>query len=442
MLPAPFVASLGLLMFILLMQFLMRHMKDLIGKGLSLVVILEIIAYNLSYMLVLAVPMSVLVATLIVFGRLSESGYYRVVKASGISLVQLVRPIWIVAALVAVSMAYFNNQILPESNYRAKALWYDIRASRPAFALEPGVFYEGIDGYSIRASEIDPLANRLSGITVFDHSDDQPGRVTISARGGRLETVAGGMVINLILEDGEMHRYVDKEDEETYERLRFGEYKIPLDLRDVAFARSDLTSTTRSDRTTRSTEMARLVRDLEEDVERKQTKTAEILLGVEDQEWPKAVVDTTVAAPDSADSLMTRLQLLESVTPAIREHRGEVQELVSATVWATRRANRFRVEIHKKFSIAFACLVFVLIGIPLGLRVRRGGIGVVSAMSIGIFVIYWVSLVQGEKLADRGFLDPWFGMWAANVIIGTAALVLFTVVAGDWKHRRLRKPSN
>jgi lipopolysaccharide export system permease protein len=112
-----------------------------------------------------------------------------------------------------------------------------------------------------------------------------------------------------------------------------------------------------------------------------------------------------------------------------------MHELASATVWAERRANRFRVEIHKKFSIAFACLVFVLIGIPLGLRVRRGGLGIVSALSIGIFLVYWVSLVQGEKFADRGFLDPWIGMWAANILIGIVAVVFFTIVAVDLGHR-------
>jgi len=431
MLPAPFFAALVSLMFILLMQFLMRHMKDLIGKGLSAPVIIEIIVYNLSYMVVLAVPMSALVATLFVFGRLSESGYYRVVKASGISLTRFVWPVWIVTGLLVVFMMYFNNQVLPESNYRAKSLWYDIRASRPAFGLEPGVFYEGVDGYSIRAATIDQVAGRLTGITVFDDSDDKPGRVTLSARAGRLESIDQGLVINLILEDGEMHRYVNKEDEETYERLEFREYKIPLDLRNVAFERTDLTATTRSDRTTRSTEMVQLIRDLDIDIGLKQQKAADLLRSIPEP-------DTARAQPDTSSVYGARLVLLEAATPRIREHRSRIQELASATVWASRRANRFRVEVHKKFSIAFACFVFVLIGIPLGLRVRRGGLGIVSGLSLGIFMLYWISLVQGEKLADRGFLDPWVGMWAANILIGAAAIVFFAMVAVDLKHRRIR----
>ena len=441
MLPAPFLAAFGTLMFILLMQFLMRRMSEFIGKGLSAWVIFEIIAYNLAYMMVLAVPMSALIATLFVFGRMSESGYYRVIKASGISLFQLVWPVLLAASVLGVAMKYVNNQLLPESNFRAKSLFYDIRASKPAFALEEGIFYEGVDGYAIRASSINQLTASLEGITVFDYSDDRRGRVTLSARSGRLDSHNHGLMIDLILEDGELHRYRDREDDESYERLRFAEYKVPLDLRDLAFERSDLTATTRSDRTTPSTEMIKLVRNLEKDVVDKRRDAADFL-----KELPQP--DTANVYPESTPILTaltppdtSLLAVLEHVTPRIREHRSRIQELASTTVWASRRANRFRVEIHKKFSIGFACIVFVLIGIPLGLRVRRGGIGVVAALSVAIFLIYWISLVQGEKLADRGFLDPWIGMWAANVVIGTGALIFFWIVAKDLKHRRVRKPA-
>jgi len=229
-----------------------------------------------------------------------------------------------------------------------------------------------------------------------------------------------------------VHRYVGKEGEETYERREFREYKIPVDVRNVGFERTALTSTTRSDRTTRSTEMVQLIRDLEIDIRLKQQKAADLLRSI-------PVPDSTAVQPDTNSVFGSRLVLLETATTRIREHRSRVQELASSTVWAARRANRFRVEVHKKFSIAFACFVFVLIGIPLGLRVRRGGLGIVSALSLGIFMIYWISLVQGEKLADRGFLDPWVGMWAANILIGFAAIVFFAIVAGDLKHRRVRK---
>ena len=173
--------------------------------------------------------------------------------------------------------------------------------------------------------------------------------------------------------------------------------------------------------------MIELVEELEADVDRRRDETEEILTRAYSAD------SSSRFAPDTS-----RIALLERATYLIRHHRGEVQELASATTWASRRANRFRVEIHKKFSIAFACFVFVLMAIPLGLRVRKGGLGVVSALSIGIFLAYWVSLVQGEKLADRGLLDPWFGMWIANILIGMVAVVLLVLVSVDLRNRRVR----
>lgn len=427
--PAPFFTALGSLVFILLMQFLMKHMKDLIGKGLETRVIAEIVIYNLGYILVLAVPMSVLVATLVVFGKLSESGYYRVMKAAGVSLPQIAWPVCVASVIVAGSMMYFNNQVLPESNYRAKSLWYDIRQKKPAFALEEGMFYDGVAGYSIRAARIDQLENKLYDITVFDYSEEQTGRVTLSAREGLLVSDPNGFHIDLILIDGAMHRYVEGDDQ-RYERLVFARYKIPLDLADIAFARSDLSSTSRSDRTTQTTVMMALVDSLEAQTGRRKAEITAILAG-------SSSVDTSAAMSTRLDT--ARLAILEAATVRVRDDRNRVQELSSSVRWATRRANRFKVEIHKKFSIAFACIVFVVIGIPLGLNVRRGGLGVVSALSIAIFTTYWVSLVQGEKLSDRGFLEPWIGMWIANILVGTAAVILFLVVTKDLKRRKLRR---
>lgn len=432
MLPAPFLAAFGSLMFLLLMQFLMKHLSDLVGKGLSGVIIAEIIAYNLAYMVVLAVPMSVLVATLAVFGRISETGYYRVVKSSGISLIQLAWPVWAVSLILVAGMMYFNNEVLPESNYRAKALWYDIRQAKPGFALEPGVFYDGVDGYSIRVSSIDHEKNTLKGVTVFDYTDESAGQITLAAARGRLESRNRGLEIDLVLEDGEMHRLVPGA-EERYERMSFKRYRVPLDLSESVFGRSDLTSTSRSDRTTRTSVMSVIVDSLDRSVARQSSELERVLRDLDEASFDTQS-DRHGPAADAKDA--TELQVVKSAVSVLRTHRNRVQEIASAQRYEKRRANRFRVEIYKKYSIAVACLVFALIGAPLGLRVKRGGLGVVSALSIGIFMIYWISLVQGEKLADRGFLDPWIGMWAANILVGGAAIVLLITVSMDLRNRR------
>ena len=170
-LPGPFFGWLGTLMFLLLMQFLIKYLPDIAGKGLPLGVIVELVAYNLAYMLVLAVPMSVLLATLMVFGRLAESNAYAVMKNAGISLGQLVWPVLVVGLLLVVVMLHFNNNMLPEANFRARNLWRDIRSKKPGFELKPGVFYEGIADYSILVRALPPASNELIDVTIYDYTE-------------------------------------------------------------------------------------------------------------------------------------------------------------------------------------------------------------------------------------------------------------------------------
>lgn len=433
MLPGPLLAAFGSLMFLLLMQFLMKRLKDLVGKGLSGVVIAEIIGYNLCYMVVLAVPMAVLVATLAVFGRISESGYYRVMKSSGISLAQLAWPVWAASLVFVGGMMYFNNELLPESNYRAKALWFDISQAKPGFALEPGVFYDGVDGYSIRVTRIDHTNNTLEGVTVFDFTNEAAGQITLVAASGRLEPHNRGLEMDLVLENGEMHRLVPGS-EERYERMSFHRYRVPLDLSNSVFGRSDLSSTSRSDRTTRTSEMVVRVDSLRKAVARQTREIRTAITNLDDAAFRiRSDLDPSVSKASKSER---ELEVVESAVSVLRSHRNRIQDISSARRYSLRRASRFLVEIHKKFSIAVACLVFALIGVPLGLRVRRGGLGIVSALSIGIFMFYWITLVWGEKLADRGFLEPWVGMWAANILVGAAAVVLVVAVSMDLRNRR------
>src|SRR5690554_5926945 len=186
MLPAPFFGWLGTLMFLLLMQFLIRYLPDIVGKGLPFGVIVELIAYNLAYMVVLAVPMSVLIASLMAFGRLAETNAYLVIKSSGVSLLQLAWPSFILAVLVTIAMGYFNNEILPEANFRAKNLWQDIRRTKPGFELQPGVFYNGLRGYTIMARDIPPKSNELYDVLIYDNGETSGEEALIKAAKGRI----------------------------------------------------------------------------------------------------------------------------------------------------------------------------------------------------------------------------------------------------------------
>ena len=449
MLPGPVLGWLTMLMFLLLMQFLIRYLPDLAGKGLPLGVIVELVAYNLAYMVVLAVPMSVLLAALLTFGKLAESNAYAVMKSAGISLTQLLWPAAVAALLLTGGMWYFNNEVLPEANFRARNLWQDIKRKQPGFELRPGTFYDGLQGYSILVRDIPPGSNELHDVLVYDFTDGSRRQTVVKAAHGRIVPLAGGTQVVLVLEDGEMHRLKpapSPNDKERYEELDFARHRLRLDLSDFVFERSDPRDGYRSDRTMRTTDMRRLVDSLEQSVTRQRRDLAVLALGL--------AVDSTLmtdAPPQDglaeADGGAVGFELPSDVAAGldttgaqrlysmalqrVRNSRAEIDNMRRTVEWEAQRADRYRVEIHKKYSIAVACLIFMLIGAPLGLSIRRGGLGTAGALAVGIFLFYWVTLVQGEKLADRGLLTPWVGMWAANIVMIIVSISLLLYVSLD-----------
>lgn len=456
MLPGPFVAWLLVLLFLLVMQFLIKYLPQLVGKGLPGPVIGELIAYNLAYMLVLAVPMAALIATLMAFGRLAESNAYVVIKSSGVSFPQLVWPVYVVGLLLTVTMWYFNTEIHPESNFRARNLWQDIRSAKPGFDLQAGVFYDGIEDYRILVGDIpEDQPNDLLDVTIFDYSEGARFRTDIHAARGYLEPITDGSTLNLVLFDGEVHRKrpPGSGSADRYERLSFNRHLMRIDLDDLNFTRSDPTQGRRTDRTMKSREMIALVDSLELTVDRSRTQLLDLLtevgtgaltfqeIGFPVRDDAALAVQARMAAEgtpahqglvaETGSGIAAANRLNDLATRSLRSARIRVQGIQRDMDWASDRADRYRVEIHKKYSIALACLIFMMIGAPIGLYVRKGGLGVAAALAVGIFLFHWVSLANGEKLADRDLLAPWLGMWLADIVTGLIAIWLTFVVWRD-----------
>jgi lipopolysaccharide export system permease protein len=452
-LPGPFFGWLGTLMFLLLMQFLIRWLPEIAGKGIPIPVIIELIAYNLAYMVVLAVPMSVLLAALMTYGGLAESQYYAVIKSTGISFSQLVWPSMLAALLVTGGMLYFNNVMLPEANHRARYLWSDIRTKRPGFDLQPGVFYSGVDDYSILVRDRPEGTNRLIDVTIYDYTDGRNRQAVIKADSGRIAPSSNRSTITLVLFNGEMHRRLpaDSRDRRNrYERLVFSRHTLRLDVSEFVFKRSDPRQDARSDRTMRTWTMIGVVDSLEQEIAQEAQVLREDVASTfrpdTSQDKGRSALrmalnaqvqsadDTTVwETPYRAlDGLTGRKQkaVVQRAVQTARSAQSTISNVQRTISWKQKRVQRYRVEIYKKFSIALACLVFMLIGAPLGLSIRRGGLATIGGIALGIFMFYWVTLVQGEKLADRGLLPPWFGMWIANAIslVVGAWLVVYVVM--------------
>ena len=449
-LPGPFFGWLGTLIFLLLMQFLIRWLPEITGKGIPVSVIIELIAYNLAYMVVLAVPMSVLLASLMAYGDLAESKYYTVIKSTGISFGQVVWPSLIVSVVVAGGMLYFNNVMLPEANHRARQLWSDIRSKRPGFELQPGVFYDGVEDYSMLVRERPDGTNELLDVTIYDYTQGRDRQAVIKAERGRITSQAGGSRLVLTLRNGQMHRPLPpggRHDSTRYETLTFDRHRIRFSLSDVVFQRSDTEGGGRSTRTMRTPQLIQRVDSFQADL---QAQYASLNQNAHDHLFPAPYDLPTAppaAAPDSllavpADSTeawvplagLSRTRQLTVLSGALRDARSLQSTLQNAqrdTEWMAQRIRSYQVEIYKKFSMALACIVFMFIGAPLGLTLRRGGLATIGAVALGIFLFYWITLVQGEKLSERGFFPPWLGMWIANVIMSGAGVWLVIYVVLD-----------
>lgn len=416
-LAGPFVFSLVTVVFILLLQFVMRFIDQLVGKGLSAWVIIEVIVLNLAWIVVLAVPMSVLVATLMAFGELSSRNEITAMKASGLSIYRMMRPVLVASLLIAGALVFFNNRILPEANHRARVLATDIRRTKPTLTLVAGMFSQDIQGYSILVRKTFENSNDLEGITLYDHTDGSRS-VTVTAERGRISFTPDFRKLVMDLETGEIHE-LSIADMSVYRRLRFDRHRITMDVSGFDFERSAEGAFSRGDRELSALQMMTMVDSLSREREKADLRAVTF-----------AERDIALRLAGVTDSAATGIYNLLPAgvvrSPVFRAR--QISSAVSNELFfrgaIDRQIDTYMVEIHKKYSIPAACVVFVLIGLPLGVMARRGGFGVAATLSLGFFVLYWACLIGGEKLADRGIVSPFWGMWLANILLGLLGLYL------------------
>ncbi|MBM4160979.1 MAG: YjgP/YjgQ family permease [Ignavibacteria bacterium] len=410
----PFLFSASVLIFIFLLQFIMQKLDQLAGKGLGAAVIAELIVMNLAWMVVLAVPMAVLVATLMAFGNLSSANEITAMRASGVSLYRMIAPVLISSLLLCYLLILFNNHVLPDTNHRAKILLTDIYRKKPTFSLVPGLFSQEIRGYSILVRKTFEQSNDLEGVTIFDYTNNAV-TTTVTAARGTISFSPDYQKLIMDLYDGEIHE-INNRDLSRYRKIRFQKHRIAMDAEGFEFQRSQESAFSRGDRELSAQAMAAIVDSLRGLQNESRARIAQVMRqdldGVFAGARPPLVVPQPGADPPFA--ALMRAAVLKNVIDG--EH--------TRTEYYGRQIREYSVEIHKKYSIPFACVVFVLIGAPLGIIARRGTFGVAASLSLGFFLLYWACLIGGEKLADRALIQPWFGMWSANIIIGLLGLYL------------------
>lgn len=403
----PFVFGFAVIVFLLIVDLILDTLDKVLGKGIPVPIVLELFFLNLAWMVALAVPMAVLVSTLMAFGRLSADGEIIAMRALGVSIFQVIRPVFVAGAILALVMLWFNDRVLPEFNHRARLLIMDIHRKRPsvAFADMAGIVVDDFPGYRIVFDRVDPDGRMMENVKVY-HFEGDPYPTTILADSGQVvfDTVEDRAYLNLL--GGALMRFDEKE---------------PMVQAETVFEWAQLKLGNAGKQMSRSSSTYRNDREMGVGMMNARIAQNKVEIG-------ESFAELSQLTAGLFDDLLLQNGPTEADVSAFRAHIGRVQANMRIVGHKSREVHRLEVEVHKKFSIPAACIAFVLVGVPLGIRVRGRSPAIGASLSIGFFLMWWIFLIAGEKLADRAVVEPWLAMWAPNVV---------TLFIGGWMTLRV-----
>ena len=419
----PFLFAFVTIIFVLILQFFATFADRFIGKGIGFPAILELIALQSAWMVGLAAPMAVLVAVVMTFGSLTTTSEMTVFRASGISLYRLMIPVLLAGLLLSFFVERFNNVVLPKSNYYAKSLMVDIARSKPAFGLTENAFSTLVDGYSIFVRKTDERSKELRGIVIYDGTR-RDYTTMVTAEKGTIDFTGDYQYLVMTLFNGEIHQ-VRQPDHKNYRHMSFAKHRFVFESSGFGFSRSP-ESRMRSGDTELSAKELLVIGD----EFRKRISASEKLIQMPLEKIGERIADRRAGISGKQISSSKLPGKLKAETAVYVERQLAQLDLELQSIEANRNMyNRYMAAYHKKYALSLACFVFVLVGAPLGVLARRGGFGVGAAISLLLFVLYWMIMISGEKIAERGLLDPMISMWLANVVmvcIGVALVISLT----------------
>lgn len=427
----PFLFAFFALTGVILINTLARRLADLAGKGLPPRVIAEFFVLALPATVALTFPMAVLVAVLFTFSTLTAENEITALKASGVDLRRMLAPLLAAAGVITAGMIVFNDRVLPEANHRWSQLIIDIGRKTPTFMLEEQTLnriapQSGGKVYYLRAARIEPGTNRMWDVQMFDVSN--PATLhTVFADSGRAAFSGNGTDMILQLYDGHT-REVSSGDPATFRRVYFKQQVFGVPDVGNQLQRNDRPDGYRGDREMTigmlQAQIDTLARQRREELRTlRQSVLADLdfaLTGKDEADQPGVSPDVhTQLEPELAAAMESERRNLRTRTRRTADMLANTGRMVGQLEESMRN---YLVEIHKKYSIAVASLVFVIVGAPLALRFGGGGIGMVIATSMAVFSLYYVGLIGGESLAGRGIVSPVVAMWIMNGVMTVLGL--------------------
>jgi lipopolysaccharide export system permease protein len=453
----PFVATFFITVLVLVMQFFWLYIDDFVGKGLNTGVILEFIWYQSASLVPLALPLAVLLSSLMTFGNLGESYELVAVKSAGISLLRFMRPLFFVTLLICYVAFLFSNHVIPVANLKSRTLLSDIVYAKPSFDLKEGQFYDKLSGFSIKIGQKDANDSIIRDIIIYEQSGG-PQDNFIIASDGVMRVSENKRFMEFILKNGT--RYEERTNTEggsDYIRMSFKEYQRQFDLSSFGLQQRTADSVNRNNARMLSMRQLNLAIDSIRRAEAAFTRRVRTDVFASfrfrsylDSSWAGA---STAALPPRPDSLQATL--LERVRNRVGTAKSSNDVLHALYEEEQRNLRIHQIEWHRKLSLSVACLVLFLIGAPLGSIIRKGGLGSPLVFAIGFFMLFYFSSTTGEKFSKEGTLQPEVGMWLSTILLVPVGLFLtykamrdsqlfskeyYTLLARKFKQLRRRPP--
>ncbi len=434
----PFAMTFMIVIFIMVMQFLFKYINDLVGKGLEFLVISEFVLYLTASMVPMALPLAILMAALMTFGNLGEFYELTAMKSSGISLVRIMLPLIVLIVFMSIGAFSFSNHVLPVANLKMRSLLYDIQQKRPAFNIAEGIFYNGIEGFSMKIDTKDPNTDMLYGIRIYDHTDRKGNNMVTVADSGFMEISQDDTYLIFTMYSGRSYNEIESDRKNkkdfTYPHRRdlFQEQSILIELSGFGLDRTD-ESLFKSNFSMMSLSM------LEHYEDSFKREVGKIYNGIEESltkrtyykyrhtrprlNTDKLLREDSIVYRLNADSIFNKLpqrdkeQIIESALAQARASMNFISTQENNSSSKVIRLRKYQIEKQRKFTLSIACLIFFFIGAPLGAIIRKGGLGMPAVISVLFFLAWYILSMTGEQFARDSALSPFLGMWMSSAIL-------------------------
>jgi lipopolysaccharide export system permease protein len=458
----PFIVTFFVSLFVLVMQFFWLYMDELIGKGIGIWPISQLLVYMSTTLVPLALPLSILLASIMTFGNMGENFELVAIKSSGISLLRFMRPLFIFIIFVSGLAFLFSNNIIPVANLKAFSLLYDIRNAKPTMNIRPDQFNNEIKGFSIRVGSKDEDGRIIRDIVIYDHSDMVGNNKVILAKEGEMVSSPDKRALIFRLRDGWRYEegFSHGLNDFTQIRMHFEKWDKVFDLSGLQFSRSNedlfknayqmmnvmqlsenidsLKRAKKKSVTTMNSTMSPYVT-----LSNKGKETDQITKGIKafagrPHKYDSSFLETI---PDSL-----RTSVLHTAAANVRNFKSLVEVNNINKKFDDENYIKYATEWHRKFTLSFACILLFLIGAPLGAIIRKGGLGMPLVIAVIFFMAFHILNITGEKLVKAGSAIPWVGMWMSTAILLPLAIWLIKsarndsqILTKEWYVRTWRK---